>query len=346
MTILHYYRKPALSEGQTRALLELVREKACSGVSRVKTEYCFNVETSRELSKEDEDVLYWLLSETFDREGFSRQSFLGEGGPVLEVGPRLNFSTAWSSNAVSVFHACGLRSISRIERFRRFELSLPSGEALDKTARNKFYALVHDRMTETPYEAPLESFDPGISPEPVRVVPVMEEGRSALEGINAEMGLGFDEADLDYYTDLFRQTIGRNPTNVECFDMGQSNSEHSRHWFFGGRLIVDGKEVPGNLLGLVKEAWKANPKNSVIAFSDNSSAIRGFEVRTIQPSKPGGPSPFKEESRQYHILFTAETHNFPTGVAPFPGAETGTGGRIREVQGTGTGGLVVAGTAA
>src|SRR5512135_994229 len=48
----------------------------------------------------------------------------------------------------------------------------------------------------------------------------------------------------------------------------------------------------------------------------------------------------------YHVIFTAETHNFPSGVAPFPGAETGTGGRIRDVQATGTGGLVVAGTAA
>ena len=33
-----------------------------------------------------------------------------------------------------------------------------------------------------------------------------------------------------------------------------------------------------------------------------------------------------------HILLSAETHNFPSGVAPFPGAETGTGGRIRDVQ--------------
>ncbi|MBF0558281.1 MAG: phosphoribosylformylglycinamidine synthase, partial [Nitrospirae bacterium] len=43
---------------------------------------------------------------------------------------------------------------------------------------------------------------------------------------------------------------------------------------------------------------------------------------------------------------TAETHNFPSGVAPFPGAETGTGGRIRDVHATGRGSLVVAGTAA
>ena len=32
------------------------------------------------------------------------------------------------------------------------------------------------------------------------------------------------------------------------------------------------------------------------------------------------------------ILLSAETHTLPSGVAPFPGAETGTGGRICDVQ--------------
>jgi phosphoribosylformylglycinamidine synthase len=53
-----------------------------------------------------------------------------------------------------------------------------------------------------------------------------------------------------------------------------------------------------------------------------------------------------ESTADYDILFTAETHNFPSGVAPFPGAETGTGGRIRDTHATGRGSLVVAGTAA
>jgi phosphoribosylformylglycinamidine synthase len=30
----------------------------------------------------------------------------------------------------------------------------------------------------------------------------------------------------------------RNPTSVEAFDISQSNSEHSRHWFFKGRYVV------------------------------------------------------------------------------------------------------------
>lgn len=35
------------------------------------------------------------------------------------------------------------------------------------------------------------------------------------------------------------------------------------------------------LFNLVKTPWKVNPNNSVVAFKDNSSAIRGFEVRAV-----------------------------------------------------------------
>ena len=44
-------------------------------------------------------------------------------------------------------------------------------------------------------------------------------------------------------------------------------------------------------------------------------------------------------------VFTAETHNFPTGIAPFQGATTGTGGRIRDNHATGRGAYLIAGTA-
>lgn len=45
------------------------------------------------------------------------------------------------------------------------------------------------------------------------------------------IGLAFDEWDIENYTNMFVK-CKRNPTSVECFDLAQSNSEHSRHWFF------------------------------------------------------------------------------------------------------------------
>jgi len=262
---------------------------------------------------------------------------------VVEVGPRLNFMTAWSANAVSVCRAVGLAAVTRIERSRRYRLAADG--PLDPAGLAEFVARIHDRMTECPYPAPLSTFETGVRPEPVRVVPLLEEGVAALRRLNEQLGLGMDEWDLAYYHDLFVKELGRNPTDVECFDLAQSNSEHSRHWFFKGRLVIDGEEAPESLLDMVKAPWRTRPGNSVIAFRDNSSAIRGYRVRTIVPQRPGAPSPFAPARPFHHILFTAETHNFPCGVAPFPGAETGTGGRIRDVQAAGRGGLVVAGTA-
>jgi phosphoribosylformylglycinamidine synthase len=352
MILFHLYRTPALSSYQTADLLIIAQQKVTPAITGIETEFCFNIAATESLSGEETRLLRWLLAETFEPEKISDKSFLTHHPSrfthhtVAEVGPRMNFTTAWSTNAVSVCHACGLSKITRIERSRRYRLDLADNASITKAEEVAFISLVHDRMTECPYPQPLKTFETGIKPEPVRMIPLIEQGRAALEKINREMGLGLDDWDLDYYTNLFVRDIKRNPTNVECFDLSQSNSEHSRHWFFRGKLIVDGKEIPGNLMKIVKATYDANPNNSVIAFSDNSSAITGRDITTIIPETIGKPSAFRASQRKYHIIFTAETHNFPSGVAPFPGAETGTGGRIRDVQATGTGGLVVAGTAA
>jgi phosphoribosylformylglycinamidine synthase len=353
MILIHLYRTPALSSFQTKALLETAQREAAKNILSIDTEFCYNVAASEKLTAVEKRLLQWLLAETFEPENFSDTSFFHpfsarrQPHVTLEVGPRMNFTTAWSTNAVSVCHACGLTKITRIERSRRYLLALRGGSTLHDSQRNAFLSRVHDRMTECPYPKPLTTFATGIKPERVKIVPLLEEGRTALERINREMGLGMDDWDLDYYTNLFLKDVGRNPTNVECFDLSQSNSEHSRHWFFRGRLIIDGNETSETLMQIVRATYETNRNNSIIAFSDNSSAIRGYDVTTIIPHGAGSaPAAFRQRKRSYHIIFTAETHNFPSGVAPFPGAETGTGGRIRDIQATGTAGLVVAGTAA
>eukprot|EP00985_Skeletonema_marinoi_P033382 scaffold41185_cov139-Skeletonema_marinoi.AAC.1 len=62
-------------------------------------------------------------------------------------------------------------------------------------------------MTEEEYVTPLTSFEAGVETKEIQWVPIMEEGRAALEKINEEMGLGFDEWDLNYYTELFQIEI-------------------------------------------------------------------------------------------------------------------------------------------
>lgn len=89
-----------------------------------------------------------------------------------------------------------------MERSRRYQITFESSPSDTTVASIK--RLLHDRMTEEEYVTPLTSFEAGVETKEIQWVPIMEEGRGALEKINNEMGLGFDEWDLNYYTELFQ----------------------------------------------------------------------------------------------------------------------------------------------
>jgi phosphoribosylformylglycinamidine synthase len=84
----------------------------------------------------------------------------GKRAVIVEFGPRLNFSTAWSANAATIILQCGIKSVKRIERSRRLLLQLEGKDinAFD-ALKSKFFGELHDKMTECIYEVPLESFD-------------------------------------------------------------------------------------------------------------------------------------------------------------------------------------------
>uniref|UniRef100_A0A7S4EUI8 phosphoribosylformylglycinamidine synthase n=1 Tax=Chrysotila carterae TaxID=13221 RepID=A0A7S4EUI8_CHRCT len=350
---MYRYYQIADAADPSVAELRAALAKAGATVQKIEKERCFMVALepgAPKLTDEQEERLLWLLTETFEPEKTrARQSFLGRvkrGEWMVEVGARLTFCTAWSSNAVAICKACGLPQVARMEYSRRYLVK--TSKPLTEEEKEHLSATLYDRMTECVYDVPLETFTVVAKPAPVRHIPVLSQGRAALEAISNELGFGFDEADIVYYTNLFQNELKRDPTDVECFDMAQSNSEHSRHWYFGGKIVVNGVEKPKTLFQLVKSTIQTEnaKKNSIIAFHDNSSVIRGFPVKALRPTSAVASSPFATVDDVQHILLTAETHNFPSGVAPFPGAETGTGGRIRDVQATGRGAYVVAGISA
>ena len=106
-----------------------------------------------------------------------------------------------------------------------------------------------------------------------------------------------------------------------AIDEAQASSEHCRHHFFKGNMVMAYNDER------VKSLWERVQKplqalgddkaTTLLAFCDNASVIRGFDTT--------------------HFCLTAETHNYPSAIAPFPGGATGTGGRIRDVQACGRG---------
>jgi phosphoribosylformylglycinamidine synthase len=300
-------------------------------------EHCYYVDTEP-LGSKDTATLKWLLAETFQEYCFGQESFFGTDKNVVEIGPKLNFQTPYSTNAVAICVSCGITGIKRLEKSKRYLLP-------KNVDRDSFIKKNHDRMTESVYETKIITFDLKNKPEKFYEIKLIEDGKCALEEINTRMGLGMDKWDINFYYEMFVRDFKRNPTNIECFQLGQINSEHSRHWFFKGRIFLDDVEMKETLFEIVKSTLLANPEKSLISFKDNSSSINGYSIPTIIPKLAGGPTSFEKKYKIYNPLFTAETHNFPSGIAPVPGGETGTGGRIRDVHATGTGSLVIAGTA-
>ncbi len=137
-----------------------MQAEVASDITAVASEACFNLEVASSLDAVESKTVVWLLGETFEldqlraRTTFAARDLLA-GECVIEVGPRMSFSTAWCSNAVSIFKSCGLGDrITRAERSSRFKISVAGGRVLTVEEREKFADLVHDRMTEQVYVLP------------------------------------------------------------------------------------------------------------------------------------------------------------------------------------------------
>ena len=113
-------------------------------------------------------------------------------------------------------------------------------------------------------------------------------------------------------------TFGRNPTDVELETIAQTWSEHCMHKTFRGIIDYDG-ELIDNLLAntVMKATSELNKPWCVSVFKDNAGIV--------------------EFDENYNICFKVETHNHPSAIEPYGGANTGIGGVIRDTLGTGLG---------
>ena len=119
--------------------------------------------------------------------------------------------------------------------------------------------------------------------------------------------------------------LKRNPTDCELETIAQTWSEHCSHKTFRGKIkytekigrpktkLIDGL-LKATIMKVTKEL---NKPWCVSVFKDNAGIIRFDDL--------------------YNICFKVETHNHPSALEPFGGANTGIGGVIRDPMGTGLG---------
>ncbi|UMM23407.1 hypothetical protein L5515_004141 [Caenorhabditis briggsae] len=305
----------------------------------VSVEYCYHLIVNEpDFIDTNWSKLSNLLSHSPFEKYIWRESILNsKNGKVIEICPRTAVKTATCTNILNVFDSADIRNVEKIERGIRYLVPNDVDE-------NAFFELAADKMTEVIYSTDMNFDNESHSIENVTIIDVLASKQNLIEA-NEKLGLALDQDDLDFYYDFFVIKVKKNPTDVELFDLAQSDSEHSRHWFFRGEIWIDACEREQSLMGSIRDTLKYSNENSLIAFNDNSSSIRGFErVWRLRPSDPTTVSLMNAICSSSHLIYSAETHNFPTAVCPFQGATTGTGGRIRDVHATGRGAYEIAGT--
>jgi len=267
-----------------------------------------------------------------------------EGALVLRVYPRLGTVSPWASKATDIAHNCGLTQVRRIERGVRYVVGLKRGllgnKKLTKEQVDALAQCLHDRMTQVVVD---QDFDVAALFEtrqgkPVETVPLMKQGRAALESANVQWGLALSEDEIDYLLASFNE-LGRDPTDVELMMFAQANSEHCRHKIFNAQWVIDGQQMPNTLFGMIRQTHQKAPQGTVVAYSDNAAVMQGSESVRFEPVPvaTAGPSPYHRRKAMVHTLMKVETHNHPTAIAPFEGAATGAGGEIRDEGATGRG---------
>lgn len=297
-------------------------------------EVCFNIESPRQLTDEERQKIAWLIARQYaglDAKSAPAHAF----NEYVEIGPRLQVETPFSSNAVGICRNIGTNVVTRMEESRLYPIRV-QGRGL---TREELVAIHLDKMTQAVYPlCGIESFDSKHEVVPVRMIPVLTEGAEAIRRYNNEMGLGMDEVDIAFCVNLFGQKYRRNPTDVELVQLGNMNSEHCRHKLWKGRIVIGGVVMQETLLDLVRAPLRLRGQcNSILAFNDNSGCLAGPEIWGFVPENPGDPSKMIRVRITQYITATAETHNHPTAICPFPGAATKDGGEIRDESATGSG---------
>ena len=174
-----------------------------------------------------------------------------------------------------------------------------------------------DGVIDAPF-VPVQATD-----DTVETVRLSDANDEKLRAISQERRLSLDLREMQAIRAYF-QSVERDPTDAELEMLAQTWSEHCVHKTFRARIEYTGPTaddptprehtIDGLLKTYIRAATEQVAKDWVYsAFVDNAGIVRFDDA--------------------WDLAFKAETHNRPSALEPFGGANTGVGGVIRDVLG-------------
>ncbi len=165
----------------------------------------------------------------------------------------------------------------------------------------------------------------------VETIPVRACSDDELLALSRRRLAALDLNEMRSLQSYFRQ-IAREPSDVELETIAQTWSEHCSHKTFKARLEVGG--------------WRSDVSSPTfnLQLPTSNLQINGLlktfiRSATEEIAAPWVRSAFVDNAGivafddEFEISFKVETHNHPSAIEPFGGANTGVGGVIRDILG-------------
>ncbi|MCL2120064.1 MAG: phosphoribosylformylglycinamidine synthase subunit PurL, partial [Planctomycetaceae bacterium] len=257
---------------------------------------------------------------------------------AIYVLPKSGVTDSVADNARKLLADFGL-AVDALRTFKKYWITgLDDGEKRILTSK----LLANDAVEQVIYgDIPFTTLQVGSPYEfSLITVPIRGMNEEELQRLSKEGQLYLSLAEMQTIRSAFEK-LDRDPTDIELETLAQTWSEHCSHKTLAGRIHHVRKDAGGNILrefhfeNMLKETifaatntlCKANPdiaRRCVSVFADNAGVVTFDD--------------------QFHVCFKVETHNHPSALEPYGGANTGLGGVIRDTMGTALGAKPVAST--
>lgn len=242
---------------------------------------------------------------------------------TIEVALRPGVTDPVAEQIVRAAHELGFDGVDRAATGLRFLIEGADQPTVEKLTRRLLVnnVIQHWTIGEIAPSFPQETESSGN----VDLIPIRDLKDNELLALSKDRRAALDLAEMKAVREYYCKEE-RDPTDIEFETIAQTWSEHCGHKTFKARIeireqrTVDGKDqvLLSTLDSLLKTYLKSatdriNAPWVISAFVDNAGIIDfddGFEVS-----------------------FKVETHNHPSAIEPFGGANTGVGGVIRDVLG-------------
>jgi phosphoribosylformylglycinamidine synthase II len=315
--------RPEFGDAPSASSLAALRDLPVEGVDKVRTSIVYLVEGDLPGDRVAAEILADPISESFAVTPASKPPPVPAGARVVTIFKKPGVMDPVEASARKAIADLGF-SATAVRTGLRHEIWGGPDDATLRAAAAK--VLGNEAVDEiTLGERPFERLAMGAAYAFKRIeVPIRELQDPALSALSRDKGLSLSLAEMKAIQAHFRE-LDREPTDVELESLAQTWSEHCKHKTLTSDVLFNGEKIPNLLKSTVFRATEdlARPW-CVSVFKDNAGII--------------------EFDDKFNVCFKVETHNHPSAIDPYGGANTGVGGVIRDVLGCGLGAKPVAST--